>query len=217
MENPYLAERPSPRWPFTPSDEITESSCSNLITKNGKRLSVILKIARHDGIGPPFEEERQGDREQLKRLYKWSDVLTWLGPDSGLYYDPDYTIRRYATEDPNIAGMRNAYSKERSRRIELENELRIATRPASAPGLLDEQTIVSIAREFPVICGVYFLVDDNEIVYVGKSANVYKRACQHLTEKTWTKIAVLPIPQDRLDEVEQAYINHFAPRLNKTL
>lgn len=209
-----------PQWPFLPDDEVTESGCVNVRTKYGRRLSLILKDYRTEGTGPKYRTETLSGA--TRRLYKWHDITEWLAnvgdhDPSLLYFDPTPTVRRYLSEDPEISQLRDAYASERRRRLELERELSRANRPRSAPGLLDAETIVSISRVFEMPCGVYFLIEGDEIVYVGQSVNINQRLLGHFPNKEFSRVAILPVPPDRLEDVEREYINHLAPRYNKTV
>ncbi|MFA5401424.1 MAG: hypothetical protein WC359_13325 [Dehalococcoidia bacterium] len=70
-----------------------------------------------------------------------------------------------------------------------------------------------------LIRGIYFLLKDNEIVYVGKSDNVMKRISQHIVadEKMFDSYCVLPVKDEDLSTVEARYIWEFAPRHNKSV
>ena len=63
---------------------------------------------------------------------------------------------------------------------------------------------------------VYFLIKDENVIYVGKSSNVLSRLSAHHKAKKPDKIAVKVVPDDTpLDIVESFYIQKFNPPLNK--
>lgn len=64
-----------------------------------------------------------------------------------------------------------------------------------------------------VLKGIYFLLDNNEIVYVGQSVNVYQRIHQH-RDKKFNRIFVLKT--DNLD-LESYYINKLKPKYNSII
>jgi hypothetical protein len=80
---------------------------------------------------------------------------------------------------------------------------------------LDASTVVATARPLSVavICGVYFLVEESRIVYVGQSTNVLARIQSH-TDKRFDAVAVLPVAAEHLDAMEAYYIDRFTPALN---
>lgn len=71
------------------------------------------------------------------------------------------------------------------------------------------------AHSLESFCGVYFLINSGQIVYVGKSINVLRRIDTHVKQKgfeAWSWISVSPT---LLDEVEQHFIKKLSPVLNK--
>lgn len=64
--------------------------------------------------------------------------------------------------------------------------------------------------------GIYFLMRDDECVYIGQSVNVLKRLAQHIDEgeKHFDDIVVWPVPRDRLRDVERVLIRTLAPQYN---
>lgn len=64
--------------------------------------------------------------------------------------------------------------------------------------------------------GVYFLVENDEVVYVGQSINPMGRIGQHLRSKAgkFDRVYFVPVPQFMLDAVEGGFIKLLSPRLN---
>lgn len=67
-----------------------------------------------------------------------------------------------------------------------------------------------------VICGVYFLVNDERIVYVGQSTNLLMRVCDHARQGRikFQSFAYLVCDSKELDALESAYIFRFKPKEN---
>lgn len=83
---------------------------------------------------------------------------------------------------------------------------------------------IGLLPRYPAIngtCGVYFLFDKNECVYVGKSLNIHVRVRDHRLPRSGTKVfdsyAFLLVEPDDLDKVEAHYIAKIQPKLNDTL
>jgi predicted RNase H-like nuclease (RuvC/YqgF family) len=72
-----------------------------------------------------------------------------------------------------------------------------------------------IANSFPRtrVIGVYFLIKENDIVYVGQSTNVFARIVAH-ESKDYDSFAYIPCEQEQLDNLETIYIHLFTPKLN---
>lgn len=64
--------------------------------------------------------------------------------------------------------------------------------------------------------GVYFLCQDEKIVYVGQSVNPSSRIPHHYKDKKFNRVYLLPVPEKRLLETEYRYIRQFEPLYNKT-
>jgi len=62
--------------------------------------------------------------------------------------------------------------------------------------------------------GIYFLVNDDEIVYVGQSSRISRRIPEHLVDKKFNRIFLLVV-LDNIDKLEMDYINKFKPKYNK--
>ena len=75
------------------------------------------------------------------------------------------------------------------------------------PGLVD---ITGEARR----SGIYFLCEDNELLYVGQSVSVSSRISSHHHEGKFNRVIFMPWPPDDLDSVEGALIRTLRPPLN---
>lgn len=71
------------------------------------------------------------------------------------------------------------------------------------------------------ISAIYFLLKDGEVVYVGQSVSVFDRLLSHLNEmrseaaKDFDSTSFIPVPKDRLDELEQLFIRVLRPKYNR--
>ena len=79
--------------------------------------------------------------------------------------------------------------------------------------LLRAEEIAKAARPWQTECGVYFLLDGKEIVYVGQAVSIYARISQHV-DKKFDGYAFVPCPREMLDKLESLYIHYLQPRLN---
>ncbi len=80
--------------------------------------------------------------------------------------------------------------------------------------LLSEKQITSQADLVPDMSGVYFLIKDGKIVYVGQARNVLSRIGEHIDTKDFDEWTWIAVTLDRLNITELAYIRHFNPPLN---
>ena len=65
-------------------------------------------------------------------------------------------------------------------------------------------------------CGIYFLIYNNEIVYVGKGVDICQRLQRHWkTKPAWTHFwSFEGVPTEYLEQVEYFYIKWLNPALN---
>jgi hypothetical protein len=77
----------------------------------------------------------------------------------------------------------------------------------------DIATLVQVPAGYPP--GVYFLCQDNDIVYVGQSINLGARLAQHVQDKVFDKVYFLPT--EDYNQVEADYIKILKPKYNKQL
>lgn len=61
---------------------------------------------------------------------------------------------------------------------------------------------------------IYLLIKDNEVVYVGRSVDEYRRVWQHKKTKHFDDAAFFVISSDRVSEVEEALIAKIRPKGN---
>jgi hypothetical protein len=78
----------------------------------------------------------------------------------------------------------------------------------------------------PAVCGIYFLCKGEEVVYVGKSRNVFGRATGHRSSnvfgratrnqdrKDYDRWYWVPVSRQKLNEVERRWITELKPLYN---
>jgi hypothetical protein len=96
------------------------------------------------------------------------------------------------------------------RHIEIMN---IASAALTGKVLLRASEIARAALPWARSCGVYFLLDGDEVVYVGQSTHVYNRIPNHM-DKVFNRYAFVPCGEPMLDKLESLYIHCLRPRLN---
>lgn len=95
------------------------------------------------------------------------------------------------------------------------------TRPLGAMKLcrnkaLSEKFIASQAVPFVEVVGVYFLIQNEKIVYIGQSTNIFKRLYEHKKDKdkSWDAYSYIECSAGELDIVESMYIFKYEPIYN---
>lgn len=64
---------------------------------------------------------------------------------------------------------------------------------------------------------IYFLLDNGEVVYVGKTEYGLKRVLCHISDKVFDEIKVKLFPPSLLDEKETYYIAKYHPKYNHSI
>ena len=63
--------------------------------------------------------------------------------------------------------------------------------------------------------GVYFLFENNELIYIGMATDIYTRVFCHSKTVSFDRVWYIPVEND-IETVERHLIQHFRPRLNIT-
>lgn len=82
------------------------------------------------------------------------------------------------------------------------------------PDILAHLPLYSVAGL--TLSGVYFLIKDDEVVYIGQSTNVQSRISTGHKDKEYDEAFMLLIPEEYLQEVETAFIAALNPIYNRT-
>lgn len=99
--------------------------------------------------------------------------------------------------------------------LEDQKPIREAFAKLTGRTLHTEEEIVSVSVPVPDICGIYFLVHNNRVVYVGQSVNIPARVGHHKTAgKTFDRVAFVACQQEHLNILESLYIHILRPPLN---
>lgn len=98
----------------------------------------------------------------------------------------------------------------------MENERPLGAMKLCRNKALSEDFIVAQAVPFVEVIGVYFLICDGKIVYIGQSVNIFKRLYEHKKDQTkiWDKYAYIECEAGELDIVEALYIFKYEPIYN---
>jgi hypothetical protein len=127
-------------------------------------------------------------------VFEWDELEDWFVENWLNYYK--------GTRVPRILQVASLTSKAAN-----SYDLPVGLKPMSrALYKIDDKCVLS---------GVYFLLDGDEVVYVGQSVNVVGRVYQH-SEKKFDRAYYLYVVEDERIQVEDAFIRHFKPKYNGT-
>lgn len=160
---------------------------------------------------------RRSDRESWpKNMYEpRPGYYVYRSPMSGR----TIAIGRHSVQD--AIGVVKYFNKQAEQINEGDDmqRLALANSVTDRRGLLDASFITKKAMVFDSICGVYFLLKDDTIVYVGKSSAIMTRMCKHASEqrKDFNRVFVLECPPASMDRLERLYIDKFKPIYNAAI
>ena len=89
--------------------------------------------------------------------------------------------------------------------------------PRAKDGMFQRLALAtSLEHAVPIdtACGIYFLISEKRIVYVGQSTNVFSRVYTHMQTKQFDSYVYMPCEKDMLDKLESLYIHFLTPELN---
>lgn len=93
---------------------------------------------------------------------------------------------------------------------------RVLTALSQIPHDLEE--VLEAALPYRSGTGIYFLIKDKEVIYVGQSLDVFHRMARHRRDsREFDSFAYIECEKERLDELESQYIAAFVPPLNLSL
>jgi len=81
--------------------------------------------------------------------------------------------------------------------------------------LLNIEDILNNAITFERKACVYFLINNDKVVYVGKTHDINNRLCSHLKDKIFNKYYYFECKEESLNLLEGLYIMKYNPIYNK--
>jgi hypothetical protein len=127
-------------------------------------------------------------------------------------------IKEAATQEKlaqlDVLGLKITALKKELDSLEQLTELGASFKKLTGKTLLREGAIVSGSSAWVRSTGVYFLIKDAVVVYVGQSTNVFGRVSEHQRVKTFDSMSWIPCDRLMLDKLESLYIHTLQPPLN---
>jgi hypothetical protein len=92
---------------------------------------------------------------------------------------------------------------------------RIIQAMSDAP--LSDVDIVRQSTPSSTVSGIYFLIRDGRIIYIGQSTNTLRRIARHIDDgKIFDSFTIAPCNRDELNKMERIYITALCPEENMT-
>ena len=128
---------------------------------------------------------------------------------------------RKARESATFETLESAKEWARTRAKEIRASVRpgLPTRVATlvAGARHAEADIVAASIPARAACGIYFLIKDKKVVYVGKSTDLFSRISDHKRKTGFDSFSFLPCERGDLDRLEMAYILALMPKYNRLM
>ncbi len=74
--------------------------------------------------------------------------------------------------------------------------------------------LIEKRKLYETSCGVYFLFEGDEIIYIGQSHNIFRRLEEHQKRFFFSHFSYILTTEEDLIQLEVSYLNVFRPRLN---
>ena len=187
-------------------------------------MKVTSFISKCELLGSPIRhrspKRHEGFSVLTSKVYSCSEVISRALSD-GFEVFPTESDELKRTEDElkrDIDLLRSEVSRLEHRRADLGRVLEFNEIAFSfgLKNLYSEQEIVASSRLYSDLdraCGVYFLIDQGEVVYVGQSVNVFSRMREHCKSKSFNSYSYINCPREDLDILESLYIHVLRPPL----
>lgn len=89
------------------------------------------------------------------------------------------------------------------------------SKSSSGKRLLFKDEIIKQSVNYKSSCGIYFLIENNDVVYVGQSIDVHSRIHQHsISNKAFDSFSWIETRKNNLDVLESLYIHTLQPKYN---
>lgn len=171
-------------------------------------------IAREKKHGRPFKSIVLGSMknrpEQLIRGYRPLDIVARARAQL-LTIEPGWKRGGKVASTPKEAKPLPSLAPEVIQHL---TQLTEASAALTGLYMLTEKQIVSAANRYKPCCGVYFLIKDNKVMYVGQSVDIHSRMRQHAKTRDFDSYTYIPCEPDSLDIYESLYIHALSPDWN---
>lgn len=203
---------------------LTTTAISKLFSVGGMAASSYINKLEREERPLSFIKESCSSVHGFRKLFLVSDVLDAAIKDGMPINTPKKKAEKEKTENLTLTQKRlkSEISELRQIKLGLQKELRLMTGNLSdiAPvlgqtrfSLVPQADLIKKSLSYGDACGVYFLIKDSEIVYIGQSINIASRITQH-RDKEFDSVSYVACHRSELDILESLYILAYQPELN---
>jgi molybdopterin converting factor small subunit len=209
------------------AEDIINMECST------KQLDAMLSISNKPPIRfiqlhkiPVYRKELYNTK-QYRNIYRLIDLLNKaeeVGAPIGIPYEKinqEEILTKFQIEinehHEKLSELRAAISEKQKTLSRLEHSINVTGKQLQQPlndPLLDEDEILLLAGIRRLKCGIYFLIKDESVVYVGQSINIAQRIANHKTTKDFDTFTYIQCKPENLNTIEAMYIDRLKPKYN---
>ena len=206
--------------------EFTCTALDKMFKINKTRVTGFIRRMENTKNPIPCREVPHYSPQGFKRVYRLSDVLLAVARDNAALQATDEQrkdkmLQTFTWQEKELLRKVEELKKEKER---LLKEVDFLSGNLSDISPVLKQTnfclvpiseIVRKSSSYGNVCGVYFLIKDSEIVYIGQSINIASRITQH-RDKEFDSVSYVACHRSELDILESLYILAYKPPLNGT-
>lgn len=205
--------------------KMTSTSISNICDIGGMKATSYINKLDRDGHPISFTKEDSTNVHGFRKLYLLRDVLN-VAINNRASITPVEQIVKKEKIDLKLTltqiRLKNEIDDLKKQKARLRKDLKLITGNLSDISPLLSQTKFALVSQEDLIdkslsygdaCGVYFLIKNKKIVYIGQSINIASRVTQH-RDKDFDSVSYVSCDRSELDVLESLYILAYKPPLN---
>lgn len=203
---------------------LTTTAISKLFSIGGMAAGSYIYKMKREGFEITYIKEDCDNVHGFRNLYLVKDVLQSALDKNMAIAPPKSTAAKEVSDKLTLTQRRlnNDIQKLKKIKSDLSKELKLMTGDLSdiAPvlgqtkfSLVSESDLIEKSLSYGDACGVYFLIKDKVIVYIGQSINIASRITQH-RDKEFDSVSYVACEKSELDILESLYILAYKPPLN---
>lgn len=204
-----------------------EYSCTALdkmFKINKTRVTGFIRRMQNTESPIAFKKEPHYSTQGFKRVYRLSDVLIAAVNNNAVFQvtdekHKDDILRTFSWQEKELLRKVEWLKKEKERLLK-EVDFLSGNLSDISPvlkqtnfSLVPISEIVRKSSSYGNVCGVYFLIKNSEIVYIGQSINIAARITSH-KDKDFDSVSYVTCRRSELDILESLYIIAYNPVLN---
>lgn len=204
--------------------EFTCTALDKMFKINKTRVTGFIRRMENTKNPIPCREVPHYSPQGFKRVYRLSDVLLAVASDNAALQATDEQrkdkmLQTFTWQEKELLRKVEELKKEKER---LLKEVDFLSGNLSDISPVLKQTnfclvpiseIVRKSSSYGNVCGVYFLIKDSQIVYIGQSINIAARITSH-KDKDFDSVSYVTCRRSELDILESLYIIAYNPILN---